>query len=82
MSRTPRIATKAGIDVRDPTEDIKEELLAGIIVGLGEDFEATHTQWAEGVHKAFQTILEPIDSVSRQEARNHLISLLQKGDNV
>lgn len=75
----PRIATKDGTDVRDPTEDIKEELLAGIIVGLGEDFEATHEQWAEGLFKTFEAIMEPATEPDRKLARDYLIKLLQKG---
>lgn len=74
----PRIATVDGQDKRDPTEEIKEELLAGIIVGLGQRFEATALEWAEGVYKTFEAIIEPTDHVSQHEARQHLIKLLQE----
>jgi hypothetical protein len=74
----PRIATVEGEDVRDPTEDIKEELLAGAIVGLGETFKATHLQWAEGIFKTFEAIMSPAEYEDKLEAREHLIKLLQE----
>ena len=76
---TPRIATNNGQDVQDVTEQIREEALAGLIVGLGEHFQADNLQWAEGFHKAFNDVMSPASPEAQHEARLHLIELL-KGD--
>lgn len=72
-----RIATNDGENVQDKTEEIREELLAGIVVGLGEDFEATHYEWAEGMFKCFETMMEGEAPEHQDEARTHFINLLQ-----
>lgn len=71
-----RIATKDGVNVQDTAEEIHEELLAGAIVGLGEDFQATPVEYAEGIFRTFESLLSPGDPAMYQEAKDHLLKRL------
>jgi hypothetical protein len=72
-----RIATKDGINVQDKAEEIHEELLAGAIVGLGEEFEATPRDYAEGLFRTFESFLSPGDPEDYRDARDYLIKRLK-----
>jgi hypothetical protein len=71
-----RIATKDGVNVHDKAEEIFEELLAGAIVGLGEDYEASPVEYAEGLFRVFEAFLSPADPEMKAEARDYLIKRL------
>lgn len=77
MPSTPRIATKDGEDVRDPAEEIKESILAGILGEFDPSYEADNIQWAEGFHRAFEEVIGTLDSGSQLETRLHFIQLLK-----
>jgi hypothetical protein len=74
-----RIATKDGVNVKDTAGEIHEELIAGAIVGLGEDFKATPIDYAEGIYRTFESFLAPGDPDMYREARDYLIKRLNGG---
>lgn len=71
-----RIATKDGVNVHDKAQEIYEELVAGAVVGLGEDYEATNIDYAEGIFRTFEALMSPVDPETRAEARDYLIKRL------
>lgn len=71
-----RLATDNG-EKTDPVGIIKDCIIQSLVIELGETFEATSHQWAEGIYEAMSAIGEAQSDVAMEEMKHKLKELLE-----